>query len=423
MHYVISKALVNGLLLSQNQTMDKKLKILLVENIHPVAKERLLSEGFEVEWMKDSPSESELMKLVQDVHALGIRSKTQVTEKILNSGKNLLSVGCFCIGTNQVELKSANGMGIPVFNAPYSNTRSVAELVIAEMIGLSRQLTERSHKAHVGEWIKSAEGSREVRGKTVGIVGYGHIGSQVSVLAEAIGMKVAYFDIVKKLPLGNAQNTQTMLELLEISDFVTLHVPETQQTKNMITKAELSRMKKGSYLINASRGTVVVIEDLVEALKTGQLGGCAIDVFPMEPSSNKEKFSSPLQGLPNVILTPHIGGSTEEAQYAIGLEVADSFTRFLRNGSTSGAVNFPSVDLPVHQGARRILNVHKNEPGVLREINSIVSEAGANIQAQYLSTDEYIGYLVMDVEQADAIPLADKISKLSRSIRTRVVSS
>lgn len=272
-------------------------------------------------------------------------------------------------------------------NAPHSNTRSVAELVIAEMIALACQLGDRNTKAHVGEWV-SAEGSKEVRGKTLGIVGYGHIGSQVSVLAEAMGLRVLFFDVVKKLPLGVAAVVGSLEELLAQSDFVTLHVPETPETKDMIGARELSLMKKGSHLINASRGSVVVIEALVSALKDKHIAGCAIDVLPEEPASNKEKFVSPLQGVNNVILTPHIGGSTEEAQYSIGLEVAESFRRYLKIGSTSGAVNFPNVDLPVKHGTSRILNVHQNQPGVLGEINGLISKAGANIEGQYLSTDE-----------------------------------
>jgi D-3-phosphoglycerate dehydrogenase len=398
-------------------------KILLVENIHPAAKKRLLDEGFEVELLSHSPSEKELIELLKDYQVLGIRSKTEITAKILKESQHLMCIGCFCIGTNQVDLEAANKYGIPVFNAPYSNTRSVAELVIAEMIALSRQLGDRSMLAHQGDWMKSAEGSKEVRGKTLGIVGYGHIGSQVSILAENLGLQVLFYDVIKKLPLGNARPVKNLTELLKESDFVTLHVPETTDTKDMIGKKEISRMRKGSYLINASRGTVVVIEDLVEALKSKHLAGCAIDVFPKEPSSNKEKFKSPLQGLENVILTPHIGGSTEEAQYAIGLEVAESFNRYLTFGASTGAVNFPQIEAPrLQQGAvkvRRILNVHRNEPGVLGEINSLVSNAGANIQAQFLSTDENIGYLVMDVEEVNGKALAKKIEGLSRSIKTR----
>ena len=397
-------------------------RVLLVENIHAVAKERLLQEGFEVDLLSHAPSEEELIRILGKYDVLGIRSKTEVTQKVLQAHPQLITIGCFCIGTNQVDLNNARESGIAVFNAPHSNTRSVAELVLAEMIVLSRQLGDRNSKAHVGEWIKSAEGSKEVRGKTLGIVGYGHIGSQVSVLAEAFGMKVVFWDVVKKLPLGNAHATQSMAELLQISDFVTLHVPETTETKDLITAKELKHMKKGSYLINASRGTVVCIEDLVEALKSKHLAGCAIDVFPEEPASNKEKFHSPLQGLSNVVLTPHIGGSTEEAQYSIGIEVAESFRRYLTIGSSSGAVNFPNVDLPVKKGTSRILNVHKNEPGVLGEINGLISRAGANIEGQFLSTDQKIGYLVMDVMGgAQAKSLASEINQLQRSIKTRVV--
>ena len=403
----------------------EQIKILLTENIHPVAKQRLEEEGCKVDLIAHAPSEEEFVSLLKNYQVLGIRSKSEITEKILKANPHLKTIGCFCIGTNQVDLESAKILGVPVFNAPHSNTRSVAELVISEMVALSRQVGDRSSMAHRGEWMKSAVGSKEVRGKTVGIIGYGHIGSQVSILAEAMGMKVLFYDVVKKLPLGNAQAAQTMADLLAQSDFVTLHVPETPQTMNMISKKELSQMKKGSYLLNLSRGTVVIIEDLVEALKSQHLAGCGIDVFPIEPSSNKDKFTSPLQGLANVILTPHIGGSTEEAQYSIGMEVAESFRRYLKIGSSSGAVNFPNVDLPPKQGTSRILNVHRNEPGVLGEINSIISKAGANIEAQYLSTEAKIGYLVMDVhfEKVQAQNLADEIQHLSRSIRTRVANN
>ncbi len=403
--------------------MQNTYRILLLENIHPVAAEKLASSGHQVERRTDSPSEDELKKLLGSYDLVGIRSKTEITSAVLKSAPQLLGAGCFCIGTNQVDLRTANSMGITVFNAPYSNTRSVAELVIAELIALSRQLGDRNTQAHVGGWAKSADGSKEVRGKTLGIVGYGHIGSQVSILAEAMGMKVLYYDVIKKLPLGNASPCASLEDLLERSDFVTLHVPETTQTKDMIGSRQLRIMKKGSFLLNLSRGTVVVITELVQALKERHIAGCAIDVFPDEPSSNKEKFVSPLQGLSNVILTPHIGGSTEEAQYQIGLEVAESFERFLKTGSTALAVNFPHVDLPPTQGTHRILNVHRNEPGVLGEINSHVSKHGANILAQQLSTDSKIGYLVMDVERAEAEALCKDIAGLSRSIRTRLVAS
>ncbi len=400
-----------------------KFRVLLVENIHPVAKSELEAQGYEVDTLSHAPDEDELIRILPNYTAIGIRSKTEITDRVLKAcGQDLVSIGCFCIGTNQVDLVSAKNHGVAVFNAPYSNTRSVAELVIAEMISLSRQLGDRNMKAHRGEWMKSAEGSREVRGKTLGIVGYGHIGAQVSILAEAMGLKVIFFDVIKKLPLGNAYSASSLDELLEKSDFVTLHVPEAPETMNLIGKKELARMKKGSFLINASRGTVVVIDDLVAALKVGHIAGCAVDVFPTEPASNKEKFLSPLQNLSNVILTPHIGGSTEEAQKNIGYEVSESLRRCLSIGSTLGSVNFPNVELPIKSGTNRILNVHRNEPGVLGEINGLISKAGANIEAQFLSTDDKIGYLVMDVNSQFAQSLALDISKLARSIKTRVVS-
>lgn len=400
---------------------QNKQSILLVENIHPIAKEFLENNGYHVDLLAHSPSEDELIKLIPNYCALGIRSKTELTAKVLENAGNILTIGAFCIGTNQIDLLKARQKGIAVFNAPHSNTRSVAELVIAEMIALSRQLGDRNSKAHQGEWIKSAEGSKEVRGKILGIVGYGHIGSQVSVLAESMGLQVIFYDTIKKLPLGNARAVASLDELLATCDFVTLHVPEIPETMNMIGQRELHMMKKGSYLINASRGTVVAIDALVSALKEKHLAGCAIDVFPVEPASNKEKFTSPLQGLSNVILTPHIGGSTEEAQKAIGVEVAESFRRFLKIGSSSGAVNFPNVDLPIKKGTTRLLNVHRNEPGVLGEINTIISRAGANIEGQFLSTDNEIGYLVMDVHATHADQLAKEIAQLQRSIKTRVV--
>ncbi len=364
--------------------ISEQLKVLLVEGIHPVAKEKLTHEGYHVDLLTHAPTEDEFLKLLPDYHVLGIRSKSDINSKILKNNSHLLAIGAFCIGTNQIDLSSAVENGIPVFNAPHSNTRSVAELVICEMVALSRQLGDRNSMAHQGEWMKSAEGSREIRGKTIGIVGYGHIGSQVSVLSESLGMKVIFYDVLKKLPLGNAQSKNNLNELLAEADFVTLHVPENPSTQNMITSVELKQMKRGSYLINASRGTVVQIEDLVSALKENHLAGCAIDVFPMEPASNKEKFKSPLQGLKNVILTPHIGGSTEEAQLAIGQEVAESFRKFLKLGTTAWSVNFPQVDLLPKKNVCRVMNVHRNEPGVLSEINGYISEAKANIQAQYL---------------------------------------
>ncbi len=402
-------------------TKNEKIRILLLENIHPVAVERLREEGFEVTTEKASLSEEDLIKIISQFQVIGIRSKTNLTKKIMDQSKNLLAVGAFCIGTNQIDLVTANKNGTPVFNAPYSNTRSVAEMVIAEMIILARNIGDRSMQVHHGQWNKSATGCHEVRGKTLGIIGYGHIGSQLSILAEALGLRVLYYDIIKKLPLGNARPVSNLNELLKESDFISLHVPETHQTKNMISKKELEMFKPSAFLINASRGSVVDIQALTATIKDGKLGGAAIDVFPEEPKSNSEEFVSELRGLANVILTPHIGGSTEEAQEAIGREVAESFIKFLKNGSTRGAVNFPNVDLPPLDKVSRILNVHKNVPGVLKDINEIVASTGANIHAQYLSTDADIGYMVMDLEEKSAIEITERISKLKTNIRTRLV--
>lgn len=398
----------------------KAAKILLLEGIHPVAQQILQERGFEVDLHSSAMSEEELKAQLPRYQAIGIRSKTQLTRSALQTAPDLWVIGTFCIGTNQVDLKTANLQGVPVFNAPYSNTRSVAELVIGEMIVLSRQLGDRSRQAHQGQWAKSAKGSHEIRGKTLGIVGYGHIGSQVSILAEAMGMKVCFYDVVTKLPLGNAQPCESLKELLAMSDFVTLHVPATEQTKNMMGVKELAQMKKGSYLLNASRGSVVDIEALAQALREKNVGGTAVDVFPEEPKNNNEPFQSPLQGLENVILTPHIGGSTEEAQEAIGREVADSLSRYLLTGSTYGNVNFPVLEPPAHSADTLLMNVHKNVPGVLGEINGIVSEFGMNIKSQSLSTDENVGYLMMSLEGEQGSVVAQKVSELSTSIKTRV---
>ncbi len=401
--------------------MSETLKILLLEGIHPCAKKRLEEAGFKVELEKGALSESDLIERLKGQAAVGIRSKTQLTDKVLRASPHLISVGAFCIGTNQIDIERANALGIPVFNAPYSNTRSVAELVISEMIALTRYLADVSQAAHRGEWMKSATGAHEVRGKTLGIIGYGHIGSQVSVLAESLGLRVIYYDIIKKLPLGNAKSVESLDELLKQSDFVTLHVPETDLTKNMIGREELQTMPKGSYFLNLSRGTVVDIPALANTLKEGHLAGAAVDVFPKEPKSNDDRFTSELQGLKNVILTPHIGGSTEEAQEAIGHEVAESLVRVLSYGSTLGAVNFPQVDCPPLTGVQRLINVHRNVPGVLGEVNTIVSKSGVNIRAQYLSTDSQIGYLIMDLEGQGARGIFDAVKGLSTSIQTRLV--
>jgi len=397
------------------------ISILLLENIHPCAREALQNEGFTVEVEKGALSEDQLNRLLPQFQVLGIRSKTQITRDLLVRNSHLWAVGAFCIGTNQIDLEDANRLGIPVFNAPYSNTRSVAELIVAEMVALSRQLGDVNMAAHKGEWLKSAKGAREVRGKTLGIVGYGHIGSQVSVLAEALGLRVLYYDIVKKLPLGNARSVDSLDDLLMASDFVTLHVPETNLTRNMMDATKLQLMRKGSCLLNASRGNVVDIPALTSLLKSGHLHGAAVDVFPDEPENNDQGFVSELQGQRNVILTPHIGGSTEEAQEAIGLEVSHSLTAFLKAGSTLGAVNFPHVAPPAKEGNARLINVHRNVPGVLGQINGIVSQVGANIRAQYLSTDIHIGYVVMDMEVGNADQVYQKVAKLPTSIKTNLV--
>lgn len=398
------------------------IKILLLENVHPCAHADLRAAGFEVDVEKGALGEDQLAERLKNYHVVGIRSKTQVTASILKRNPQLLTVGAFCIGTNQINLVEANRMGIPVFNAPYSNTRSVAELVLSEMIALSRQLGDVNSAAHRGEWLKSAKGAREVRGKTLGIVGYGHIGSQVSILAEALGLRVLYYDIIKKLPLGNARAVDSLAELLRESDFVTLHVPETPLTKDMIGVEELKTMRPQACLINASRGTVVVVPALAAAIESGHIGGAAVDVFPEEPENNTQKFTSELQNLKNVILTPHIGGSTEEAQEAIGREVAHSLTEFLTQGLTLGAVNFPQVGVPPKAPeVARLINVHANRPGVLGEINSIVSKSGANIRAQYLSTDVHLGYVVMDMEGPDPRQVFDQVKALKTSISTRLV--
>lgn len=398
-----------------------EIKILLLENIHPVAGEAFAAEGFQVEMLKSAIPEAELAQRVRDVHVLGIRSKTRITETVLDEARRLLAIGAFCIGTNQVATAYANRRGVPVFNAPFSNTRSVAELILAEIVMLSRHLGDRSREVHEGRWRKVAVGSHEVRGRTIGIVGYGHIGSQIGVLAEAFGMRVVFYDILAKLPMGNNRAMQRLEDVLELADFVTLHVPETPQTKAMIGPAELERMRPGACLLNASRGSVVVIDALADALRRGHIGGAAIDVYPEEPEGNSDGFASPLRGLPNVILTPHIGGSTEEAQEAIGREVSSSLLKLVNTGATTGAVNFPQIEVPITKGTHRILNVHRNVPGVLRDINRIVSDRNANIRAQVLSTDPDIGYLLMDLDQDVSIDVKRAVAALETSLRTRIL--
>ena len=398
-----------------------RIKVLLLENVHPSAHELFNAEGFHLDIVPGALAEDELAKRIEDVHVLGIRSKTRVTRKVLGNARRLLTLGCFCIGTNQVDLAEANKKGAPVFNAPFSNTRSVAEMILAEVVMLSRLLGDRSREMHQGQWRKVATGSFEVRHKTLGIVGYGHIGRQIGVIAESMGMNVVFFDIAARLPMGNNVPVKTLEDLLGQADFVTLHVPETPQTRGMIGAAQLAAMKPGSYLLNASRGTVVDIPALAESLKSGHLGGAAIDVFPEEPETNSDGFKTPLQGLPNVVMTPHIGGSTAEAQEAIGREVATALIKFVNIGITTGAVNFPHVELPMTPGKHRILNVHRNVPGVLRDINRIVSDKGANIAAQVLATDPDIGYLIMDLDQDVSGDVKDAVAALQTNVRTRIL--
>lgn len=397
------------------------LKVLLLENIHQSAHESFLKQSFQIEVRSGALKEDELVEALADVELLGIRSKTQITEKALAKADKLLSIGCFCIGTNQVDLAAAKRRGVPVFNAPFSNTRSVAEMIIGELILLARQIGDRSREVHAGVWKKVSSACYEVRGKTLGLVGYGHIGQQLGVLAEALGMRVVYYDIATKLPMGNNRALPTLGALLEESHFVSLHVPATPETRDMIGAAEFAQMRPGSYLLNASRGSVVVIPALAEALKSGHLAGAAIDVYPDEPETNSPGFRSELQNLANVLLTPHIGGSTEEAQESIGREVSLSLNQFAITGATTGAVNFPRVELPPLKNTHRILNVHRNVPGVLRDVNRIVSDVNANIDSQILSTDAQIGYLIMDLAQDVSAEVSRRIAALSTNIRTRVL--
>ncbi len=395
---------------------------LLLEGIHPKAKQILENNDLKVKDLTQTPNTEELIKELKGISILGSRSQTQITNEILTNS-DLLCIGAFCIGVNQIDLKTACEKAIAVFNAPYSNTRSVAELVIGFIISLSRNRFDSSQtEIHKGYWRKSAKESFEVRGKTLGIIGYGHIGSQVSVLAESLGMKILYYDTVTKLPIGNAKPTHDKKTLLKESDFITLHVPETPETINLIGKKELQIIKKGARLINTSRGTVVNIPDLKESLDSNHLSGVALDVFPKEPKNNKELFKSPLQNTKKVILTPHIGGSTEEAQESIAKEVSDNLKNFIFSGSTENSVNFPKLYTPpIPENSQRISNIHRNQPGVLSQINSLVSQSGANIKNQYLSTNEIIGYLVMDVEKKNVQDLCKRMSQLDTSIKTRIL--
>ncbi|MDX1319214.1 MAG: phosphoglycerate dehydrogenase [Oceanospirillum sp.] len=404
-------------------SLDKsKIKILLLEGVHQSAVDNFKAAGYtNIEYHAASLPEEQLKESIKDAHFVGIRSRTQLTETVFDAAEKLVAVGCFCIGTNQVDLMAAMVRGIAVFNAPYSNTRSVAELVLAESIMLLRGVPEKNAVCHRGGWQKSAKNSFEIRGKTLGIIGYGSIGSQLSVLAESLGMKVIYFDVITKLPLGNAEQVGSMKELLNTADIVSLHVPETEATKWMMGPEQFAEMKQGSIFINAARGTVVDIDALAEVIRSGKLLGAAIDVFPVEPRSNDDEFISPLREFDNVILTPHVGGSTMEAQENIGVEVSEKLIKYSDNGTTTSAVNFPEVALPSHPGKHRLLHLHENVPGVLSEINKVLSDNGINISGQFLQTNEKVGYVVVDVEKEYSPQALDALRTVTGTIRARVL--
>ena len=398
-----------------------KIKILLLEGLHQSAVQTFKNQGYtNIEYLKTSLPEDQLIERISEAHFVGIRSRTQLTERVLDAANKLMAIGCFCIGTNQVDLDAALKRAIPVFNAPFSNTRSVAELVLGQIIMLLRGIPQRNAAAHRGEWLKTADNSYEARGKTLGIIGYGHIGTQLSIMAEHIGMRVQFYDIESKLVLGNA-NQVDLTTLLSTSDVISLHVPETPQTKNMIAEAELALMKQGAILINASRGTVVDIEALTASLQNKKLAGAAIDVFPMEPKGNDEEFISPLRAFDNVLLTPHIGGSTQEAQENIGYEVAGKMVKYSDNGSTLSAVNFPEVSLPEHKGRSRLLHIHKNQPGMMTKINETFAKHNINISGQYLQTVQDIGYVVIDVDSEDHELALNELKAIPGTLRARVL--
>ncbi len=400
----------------------EKINILFLENISDKAVERFKQNGYAaVRKINGALSEDDLVNVIKDVHLLGIRSKTKITPHVLEAADKLQAIGCFCIGVNQVNLKEATKKGVAVFNAPYSNTRSVAELVIGASIMLIRRIPDKNKAAHEGLWMKEAKGSFELRGKTLGIIGYGNIGSQLSVLAESLGMKVLFYDVETKLPLGNASSAKGLKDVVANADIVSLHVPETKQTKNLINKTTLKYFKKGSILINYARGEVVDLTALARSLKDGDLSGAAIDVYPWEPEKNGDKFETPLQGLPNVILTPHIGGSTEEAQQNIGEDVSIKLFNYLEKGITNGSHTVPAIGLPPVEGAHRILHIHKNVPGVLSEINTQLSKYNINIVGQYLKTNDDIGYVVLDVDKKLSTQALDLLKKVKETIKVRLL--
>ena len=400
----------------------EKINILFLENISDTAIQQFKENGYtNIKKLNGALSEDELVEAVKDVHLLGIRSKSQITKKVLDAATKLQAIGCFCIGVNQVNLKEATKKGVVVFNAPYSNTRSVAELVIGLSIILIRKIVDKNAAAHQGIWLKEAKGSFELRGKTLGIIGYGNIGSQVSVMAESLGMKVLFFDVETKLPLGNANIAKSLKDVVSKSDIVTLHVPETSQTKNLISKQVIKQFKEGSILINYARGEVVDLEALADALKSKQLAGAAIDVFPWEPEKNGDAFTTPLQGLSNVILTPHIGGSTEEAQQNIGHDVSIKLFNYLEKGITNGSQTIPAIGLPPVDGTHRILHIHKNVPGDLGAINSSLSKHKINIVGQYLKTNDEVGYVVLDVDKKLSTKAVELIREIKDTIKVRVL--
>ena len=398
-----------------------KIRVVLAEKIHASAVETFREAGYEVESVAHALDSDELARVIEDVHILGLRSRTKVTAAHLGKARRLLAIGSFAIGTDQVALDTATSGGVPVFNAPHSSTRSVAEMTIANVVNLARRIPEASSRMHQGRWEKTAVGAVEVRNKTLGIIGYGHIGQQVGLLGEMLGLDVLFYDVLKKLPLGRARAVSSLADVLGHSNFVTLHVPGGASTRNMIGKAELAAMRKGAFFINASRGSVVDLDALRASLVGGHIGGAALDVFPQEPAEARAAFEHPLQGVPNVILTPHVGGSTEEAQRNIGREVATSLVSFLDTGATQGAVNFPAVNLPPFPEGHRILNIHRNVPGVLSAINHVIAEVGANIHAQYLNTWKDIGYLIMDIDHTVSEEVRERISALPDTVRTRVL--
>ena len=405
------------------QSLDKgKIKFLLLEGVHPSAVATLKQSGYtNIEQHKKALPTAELKASIANAHFVGIRSRTQLTEEVFAAANKLVAVGCFCIGTNQVDLQAATRRGITVFNAPFSNTRSVAELVLAEAILLLRGVAEKNAAAHRGEWLKSATNAFEIRGKKLGIIGYGNIGMQLGVIAESLGMQVQFFDVVNKLPLGNARQVPSLNQLLANSDVVSLHVPETGSTQNLIGAAQLAQMPQGSILINASRGTVVDIDALAASLESGRLGGAGIDVFPVEPRSNDDEFISPLRQFDNTFLTPHIGGSTVEAQENIGMEVAEKLARYSDNGTTTSSVNFPEVALPEHAGSHRLLHIHHNVPGIMSAINNVFSENQINITAQFLQTNDAVGYVVIDIDAEYSDIALAKLASIEGTIRSRVL--